>query len=186
MKAFLLYENQKPLIEELSMEERGILLTALFEYKKTGNIIEMTQACRIVFKRIVNQINIDEEKYQEKCRKNSENAKRRWQQTPKQPEFYDPADPRIEKCFEIYSQVCSDLPRLRYERRARDVRDLVAQFLNETGGDFDYFKEVCQKANKQKVICNNTLDFKSVIKNHIAINNEKFKKGGIVGLQFND
>ena len=62
----------------------------------------------------------------------------------------------------------------------------MAKFLSETNGDLEYLKEVCQKANKQRVICDNVLDFKSVIKNHIAINNEKFWKGGLIELQFKE
>ena len=56
--------------------------------------------------------------------------------------------------------------------------DLLSNFLYETENNLDYFKEVCTKANKQKTICDNVLDFKSILKNHIAISNEKFKKGG--------
>ncbi len=85
-------------------------------------------------------------------------------------------NPHIDKCFAVYKEYCKDLKPIRYERRNRETLDLVAKFLEETQADFDYFKEVCIKANELKVICDNAIDFKSVIKNHIAISNEKFKK----------
>ena len=82
----------------------------------------------------------------------------------------------IEQCFKIYNEICKDLKAVKYERRNRATLSLVAEFLEETQYDYDYFKDVCKKANEQKVLCNNALDFKGVIKNHIAIYNEKFKK----------
>ena len=85
-------------------------------------------------------------------------------------------NPNIDKCFVIYNEICKDLKPVRYERRSRDILELVAQYLEETSFDFEYFKEVCAKANEQKTLCNNALDFKGVVKNHIAICNEKFKK----------
>lgn len=96
---------------------------------------------------------------------------------PSPPITYDiTCNNNIEKCFSIYSEECKDLKPIKYERRSRDVLELVAQFLAETSCDFEYFKEVCIKANEQKTLCDNALDFKSVVKNHISINNEKFKK----------
>lgn len=86
-------------------------------------------------------------------------------------------DPLAEKCFSIYSELCKNLPRLKFERRSKDIRELLSNYLYETENDLEYFKQVCTKANIQKTICDNVIDFKSILKNHIAIYNEKFKKG---------
>lgn len=106
------------------------------------------------------------------------------------PAVYDiTCNPNIEKVFELYRSNCPSLKPLKYERRNRETLELVAKFLEETNNDFDYFKMVCQNADKQKVICDNALDFKGVVKNHIALYNEKFKKGNAeIGtkLTFND
>lgn len=97
---------------------------------------------------------------------------------PQKPIAYDiTCNPLIDKVFKIYEDNCKDLKPIRYEKRNRETLEMVAKFLMETSNDFEYFKEVCVKANQQKVICDNALDFKSVIKNHISISNEKFKKG---------
>lgn len=88
----------------------------------------------------------------------------------------------IDKAFNIYREICNNLKPLKYERRNRETLELVAKFLLETGNDFDYLKDVCQKANKLKVICDTALDFKSVIKNHISIFNGKFSKGDSEGM----
>lgn len=85
-------------------------------------------------------------------------------------------DPLLEKCFSIYSENCVDLPKLRFEKRSKEIRELLSNYLFETESDLEYFKDVCVKANKLKVLCDNKLDFKGVIKNHIAIANGKFQK----------
>lgn len=85
-------------------------------------------------------------------------------------------DPLLDKCFSIYSEICIDLPKLRFERRSKEIRELLSNYLFETENDLEYFKDVCTKANKLKILCDNKLDFKSVIKNHIAIANGKFQK----------
>lgn len=98
---------------------------------------------------------------------------------PPPPESYDiTCNNNIEKVFNTYRELCPDLKPIKYERRNRDTLDLVARFLVETNNDFEYLKDVCLKANKLKVIGDYALDFKGVIRNHISISNEKFKKGG--------
>jgi hypothetical protein len=98
-------------------------------------------------------------------------------------------DPLIEKCFNIYSEICTNLPSLKFEKKNKNIREMLSEYLYETNNDLNYFKEVCIKANEQKQICDVKLDFKSVIKNHISIYNEKFKKsdaGNVISkLKFN-
>lgn len=85
-------------------------------------------------------------------------------------------DPLTDKCFAIYSENCKNLLPLKFEKRNKEIRELLSNYLYETNNDLEYFKEVCTKANEQKQICDVRLDFKGVLKNHISIYNEKFKK----------
>lgn len=116
-------------------------------------------------KQNLNETNIRKEKKREE--------KKREEKEKKTDLFFDPI---IDKCFSIYSNVCTDLPKLNFERRNKEIRELLSEFLFETENDLNYFTSVCKKANKLKTLCNNKLDFKSVIKNHIAIANGKFEK----------
>ena len=98
---------------------------------------------------------------------------------PPPPPRYDvTCNVNIDKVFSLYKELCKDLKPLHYERRNRETLELVAKFLDEVESNYDYIKEVCVKANELKGLCDNALDFRGVIRNHIAIYNEKFKKGG--------
>ena len=48
-KSFILYKNNKDLIESLSDEQAGKLLKAVFEYETTGEIIELDPVTAIAF-----------------------------------------------------------------------------------------------------------------------------------------
>jgi hypothetical protein len=67
-------------IQILSMEERGILLTAILEYQINGKIIEVDRVIQIALNHIIAQFTVDKNRYVDKCKKNQENAKKRWQQ----------------------------------------------------------------------------------------------------------
>lgn len=83
-------------------------------------------------------------------------------------------NPLIDKCFDIYRDNCGNLPKLRFEPRNSQIREQLNNFLNEIDEDVGYFTELCQKANDLKQICNRTIDFKMLIKNHIGIFNGKY------------
>lgn len=78
-KGFIVYNNQLEPMEDLTMEQRGILFTALFKYHDNGDIIETNDAAvRMAFKFFKKDIDIDAEKYKKTCEKNAENARLRW------------------------------------------------------------------------------------------------------------
>ena len=85
-------------------------------------------------------------------------------------------NPNIQKCFDIYKQECKDLPELGYEPRNKQLRERLADFLNETDCDIGYFREVCRRANKLRYIANKLIDFKSLLNNHIGIYNGKYEE----------
>lgn len=84
-------------------------------------------------------------------------------------------NPLIDKCFEIYKKECPDLLKLGFEPRTAKVREEVAKFLDDIDCDIGYFTELCKKANSLKEIVNKAIDFTMLIRNHIGINNGKYK-----------
>lgn len=82
----------------------------------------------------------------------------------------------FEKCFNIYKEVCTKLIPLRFERRSKAILEKLSLFLDEIDYNFDYFKELCTKANEIEKIADNKIDFKMLLNNHIGITNGKYKK----------
>lgn len=80
----------------------------------------------------------------------------------------------FEKCFKIYSENCTNLLPLSYERRSRNILEELKEFLQETNYDFAYFLNLCKQANELKKIVDNKIDFRSMIRNHIGIMNGKY------------
>ena len=76
-KSFILYQNYKKIFSRLSMEQRGQLISAIFDYNEKGSIdVELDEVCDIAFLIIQDTLDRDREAYEEKCRKNLENAKK--------------------------------------------------------------------------------------------------------------
>lgn len=73
-ESFLLYTSFYEPLKILSNEQLGKLFRAIFEYKING-IEWVDNDIKIAFAFIKNQMRLDDEKYQEKCSKNKENAK---------------------------------------------------------------------------------------------------------------
>lgn len=82
----------------------------------------------------------------------------------------------FEKCFKIYSETCKKLNPLRFERRSRVILEQLSTFLDEIEYDFDYFQELCIKANELEKIMDTKIDFKMMLNNHIGITSGKYKK----------
>lgn len=83
----------------------------------------------------------------------------------------------FEKCFKIYSEICPKLIPLRFERRSKTILEKLQDFLTEIDYDFDYFTQVCIKANKLEKIVDTKIDFKMLIKNHAGIMSDKYSSG---------
>ena len=197
IKNFLISLEHAEIFESLSDEQAGKLIKMVFNYVKGEKIENIPLELKIAFISVRQYIDKCKIKYEDTCNKRREAANKRWmaeknrqnkeinedsslitpQTSPPRPVYDITCNPHIDKCFDIYKEYCKDLKPLKYERRSRDIMEMVARFLDETQMDFDYFKDVCKKANDQKTICDNALDFKGVLKNHISIYNEKFKKG---------
>lgn len=73
---FMLYFDYREHLDLLTDEERGRLLTALFEYAEHGTVPELSGASKMAFSFIRSQIDRDFARYQERCERNRENGKR--------------------------------------------------------------------------------------------------------------
>lgn len=72
--SFVLYESQFDNLSELTMEERGQLLTAIIEHLKGGKVEKLSPIVKVMSDYINQQIDRDREKYKEKCEKNAQNG----------------------------------------------------------------------------------------------------------------
>ena len=82
----------------------------------------------------------------------------------------------FEKCFYMYSTICKKLSPLKFERRSKAILQLLSQFLDGIEYDFEYFKELCTKANELEKIIDTRIDFKMMLNNHIGITSGKYIK----------
>lgn len=74
--SFLIYLDYQEQFELLSDEQAGQLIKATIKYEKTGEITELDGMVKMAFSFIKTQLDRDREKYQAKCEKNRENAKK--------------------------------------------------------------------------------------------------------------
>lgn len=81
----------------------------------------------------------------------------------------------FEKCFKIYSEKCTNLLPLNFERRNKIILEELNQFLIEIDYSFNYFISLCLTANELKIIVDKKIDFRSMVRNHIGIMNGKYE-----------
>lgn len=74
-ESFVLYTKYGKQIRRLSMEERGVLLTAIFDYVEGGALPPMSDAVEMAFGFIQDQLDADLKKWEETCRKRSVSGK---------------------------------------------------------------------------------------------------------------
>lgn len=75
---FLLYLDQKETIDELTDEEAGILLKAIFEYEQTKKTPQLNKVLKFIFLQLKKSLDRDEKKYNEICDQNRKNIEKRW------------------------------------------------------------------------------------------------------------
>lgn len=72
--SFVLYHDMESSIRELTDEEAGKLLKAIFRYHKTGDPGESDRVVRMAFLPIKSVLDRDREKYRKICERNSRNG----------------------------------------------------------------------------------------------------------------
>jgi hypothetical protein len=75
---FNTYHSYLKSIEPLNEAERGRLFTALLIYSSTGAEPELRGNERFIFPTMKEQIDRDAKRYTDKCKRQAENAKKRW------------------------------------------------------------------------------------------------------------
>ncbi len=76
-KSFILYNSFWNVFALLSMEQRGELVTAIFEYERLGHLTaELSPYVALAFAGIKDTLTRDRAAYAEKCEKNAQNAKK--------------------------------------------------------------------------------------------------------------
>ena len=81
-KTFMLYTSYLNMIEELNTSERGEVFTWLLEYvNDLSPELPNDRLLRTICKEIKGDLKRDLEKWEAKCLKNSDNAKKRWHPT---------------------------------------------------------------------------------------------------------
>ena len=74
-KSFILYDSYFEQLSMLSMEERGQLVTAIYEYRHTGKLnIEPSPVVMMAFSFIRSNMDRDNEEYEERCAQNRSNG----------------------------------------------------------------------------------------------------------------
>lgn len=74
--SFLMYLDYEEQFNLLSDEQIGQLIRAIIKYEKTGEVPILDGMLKMAFSFIKTQLDRDREKYQAKCEKNRENAKK--------------------------------------------------------------------------------------------------------------
>ena len=73
-KSFIVYKSYRRILEKLTMEERGELFMALFDYAIDGNEPELSPKAEIAFAAIQDNMDRDAEKYEAVCERNKVNG----------------------------------------------------------------------------------------------------------------
>ena len=79
IKSIILYLDSLVAIEHLTDEQAGILIKAVLRYAKDGQQLETSDTALIaLFSILCAQIDRDHRKYEERCKRNSANARKRY------------------------------------------------------------------------------------------------------------
>lgn len=76
--SFILYLEQQEVFEMLTDEQAGQLIKNIFKYEKFGTIPKMDKMLNLAFVPIMQALDKNRWKYEEKCKKNKENIEKRW------------------------------------------------------------------------------------------------------------
>jgi len=77
--SFIFHLENAEDLEDLTLEEQGMILNAMIRYSQTGEEPKFTdRAMRSVWRPIFRRLKADKEAYEDKCRKNKESAEKRW------------------------------------------------------------------------------------------------------------
>ena len=76
--SFILYLEQQQVFEMLTDEQAGQLIKHIFQYERTGQMPKMDKMLNLAFIPIMQVLDKNRYKYEEKCKKNKKNIQKRW------------------------------------------------------------------------------------------------------------
>lgn len=144
--SFVLYASYRSSISLLSMEQRGVLLTALFEYQSGGDLPDMDNVTNLCFSFIRQQLDRDADAYDRKCKKNAENIRKRWEEREK-----NNANARKNLRTQRKENTNIQTNTNEYERIRSDTTEdagIISYGDNEYEYDYDYDNDLKRKAPK--------------------------------------
>lgn len=167
-ESFVLYNRYLDCVEPLTMEERGVLLTAILCYTSGEELPEMSRVVKTSFWFIKSQLDADSAKYEETCKKRSDAGKKsalkKQQKTTKETNANkseqvstNPTDNdnendnenenviRYQQIADMYNNTCVSFPRLTKlsDRRKKTIK---ARF--NAGYTLDDFRRLFEMAEE--------------------------------------
>ena len=76
--SFILYLDHQEIFEMLTDEQAGQLIKSIFLYERTGTIPKMDKMLNLAFVPIMQILDKNRRRYDEKCKKNKQNIEKRW------------------------------------------------------------------------------------------------------------
>lgn len=166
---FLLKMSHKVVFEELSNEDAGKLIKAIFEYVDTKQII-LDSYLKILFLTIKSEIDKNEEKYKLVCEKNRNNGKLggrpKTQKNPKKPNGFSKNPKKPINHNHIHNQIIDYLNNKlnsNYKYNTKSTIEKINARLNEKYTYDDFVKVIDKKYNEwkgtefEKYLCPETL-----------------------------
>ena len=125
-KSFILYDSYYEQVMMLSVEERGQLLTAIYEYESEGEVrIEMSPVAAMAFSFIRSNMDRDRTEYEERCAKNRANGKRGGR--PKKEESKEEKEETVEETVKEEELIREGIPTEYISERVQRARAYAKQ-----------------------------------------------------------
>lgn len=155
IKSIILYLDSLVAIEHLTDEQAGILIKAVLRYAKDSQQLETSDTALIaLFSILCAQIDRDHKKYEERCKRNSANARKRHtsqgQNEQSQPIAIDGKQPQTDGCLndnnnnnDSYNDNNDDTANALFINRGSDVSfDDTLEMYGKTVGDIKSAKDI--------------------------------------------
>ena len=164
IKSIILYLDSLVAIEHLTDEQAGILIKAVLRYAKDGQQLETSDTALIaLFSILCAQIDRDHKKYEERCERNTANARKRrtnqGQNEQSQPIAIDGKPPQTDGCLndndnnnnnDSYKENNDDTANTIIINRGSDVSfDDILKMYGKTVGDINSAKALWDKLSEE-------------------------------------
>lgn len=149
-KSFLLYCDQYEIISDLSIEQQGYLLKAIYEYACNDVLIDFTDPIlKVVFKMIKITLDRDAHKYEATCNRNKNNGLKggrpkkptRTHPNPKNPLGYSETHPNPKNPLEPDSDSDRDSDNERDSDRDKTIKEKYLDFVLLTKDEHNKLSE---------------------------------------------